>query len=56
MRTLVSLQQANCVNEWIAIAGTVCMLMLKLLERSLCFVQVYGPNSSELYQQFVAKN
>jgi len=31
----------------------VCMLRLKLLSRSLCLIQAYGPNSSALYLKFV---
>jgi len=29
------------------------MFRLKLLGRSLCFIQAYGPNSSVLYPKFV---
>jgi len=31
------------------------MLRLKLLDHSLCLMQVYGPNSSALYPQCVKK-
>ena len=52
---LVSLspQLTNSVDEWIPLGGRVCMLMLKLLGRSHCLKQAYGPSSCALYLQFV---
>ena len=42
----VSPQLARCVGEWMPLTESVCMFRLKLLNRSLCLIQVYAPNSS----------
>ena len=49
---LVSPQLANRVDEWIPLRIKVCMLKLKLLRRSLCLIQVYGPHASAPYLEF----
>jgi len=42
------------IDEWIPPGGRVCcMLSLRLLDRSLCLTQVYGPNACALYPEFV---
>jgi len=47
---------ANCVDECISLGGMVCMLWLKLLGRSLCLIQAYGPKSSTQYLEFVEES
>ena len=49
---LISPQIANCVDEWIPLRGSVCVLRLKL-DPSLYMIQVHCPNSSALYPNFV---
>ena len=41
---LVSPNMAECVVDWVPLGGRVCLLKLRLLERSLCVLQVYVPN------------
>jgi len=53
MTILVSPQLANCADEWTPLGERVCMLRLKLLDRSLCLIQVSATTSSELYVKFV---
>ena len=50
---LTSLQLADCVSDWIPLGSRVCMLKLKVLDRSLCLLQVYAPNATTEYQAFV---
>jgi len=49
---LISSQLAGYVDEWIPLGGRVNMLRLNLLDRSLCLIQVYGPNSCALCLEF----
>ena len=44
---------SDCVSDWIPLRSRVCMLKLKVLDRSLCLMQVYAPNASSEYQTFV---
>jgi len=49
-----SLRLDTCVpDEWISPGGGMCMLKLRLLDISLSLIQVYRPNSSALYIEFV---
>ena len=41
---LVSPNIVECVVDWVPLGGRVCLLTLRLLERSLCILQVYAPN------------
>ena len=50
---LVSPRLAHCVVDWIPLGGRVCVLKLKLRERSLCIVQVYAPNAEAQYPPFL---
>jgi len=45
MRILACPQRLSCADEWVLL-----MLMLKLLDRSLCLIQKYDPNASALYR------
>ena len=44
---------SDYVSDWILLGSRVCMLKLKLLNRSLCLLQVYAPNATSEYQAFV---
>ena len=41
---LVSPNVAECVVGWVPLGGRVCLLKLRLQERSLCILQVYAPS------------
>ena len=49
---LVSPNIAECVVDWVPLGGRVCLLQLRLQERSLCILQVYAPNIESQYQAF----
>ena len=34
---------SDCVSDWISLGSRVCMLKLKVLDRSWCLLQVYAP-------------
>ena len=44
---------SDCVSDWIPWGLRVCMLQLKVLDRSLCLLQVYAPDSTSEYLTFV---
>ena len=46
---------AHCVTYWIPLRGKVCLLSLRLPERSMCILQVYAPNAETKYQPFLDK-
>ena len=48
-------QLSACVSDWISLRSRVCMLKLKVFDRSLCLLQVYAPNATSEYQDFVDK-
>ena len=50
---LTSPRLSDCVSDWILWGSRVCMLKLKVLDRSLCLLQVYAPNATSEYQAFV---
>ena len=50
---LTSPRLSDCVSDWIPLGSRVCMLKLKVLDRSLCLLQVYAPNATSEYQTFV---
>ena len=50
---LTSLRSSDCVSDWIPLGSRVCMLKLKVLDRSLSLLQVYAPNATSEYQTFV---
>ena len=50
---LTSLWLSDCVSDWISLGSRVCMLKLKVSDRSLCLLQVYAPNATTEYQAFV---
>ena len=51
---LTSSRLSDCVSDWIPLVSRVCMLKLKVWDRSLCLLQVlYVPNASSEYQAFV---
>ena len=50
---LTSPRLSDCVSDWIPLGSRVCMLKLKVLDLSLCLLQVYAPNATSEYQTFV---
>ena len=50
---LVSSNIAECVVDWVPLGGRVCLLKLRLQERSLCILQVYAPNIESQYEAFL---
>ena len=50
---LTSPRLSDCVSDWIPLGSRVCMLKLKVLDRSLCLLQVYAPNATSEYQTCV---
>ena len=50
---LVSPNIAECVVDWVPLGGRVCLLQLRLQERSLCIFQVYAPNTESQYEAFL---
>ena len=46
---------SDCVSDWIFLESQVCMPKLKILDRSLCLLQLYAPNATREYQAFVDK-
>ena len=44
---------SDCVSDWIPFGSRVCMLKLKVLDWSLCLLQIYSPNTTSEYQAFV---
>ena len=44
---------AQCVTDWIAFGGRVCLHKLRLQDRSLCILLVYAPNAEAQYQSFL---
>ena len=50
---LTSPRLSDCVSDWIPLGSRVCMLKLKVLDRSLCILQIYTPNATSEYQAFV---
>ena len=49
---VVSPGLVHCVTYWIPLGGRVCLLKLRLQERSLCILQVYAPNAEAQNQPF----
>ena len=49
----VSPRLVQCVTDWIPLEERVCLLKLRLQERSLCILQVYAPNAEAQYQSFL---
>ena len=52
---LASHRLSDSVSDWIPLGSRVCMLKLKVLDRSLCLLPVYAPNATSEYQAFVDK-
>ena len=50
---LTSPRLSYCVSDWIPLGSRVCTLKLKVLDPSLCLLQVYAPNVTSEYQAFV---
>ena len=50
---LVSPSLTECVVDWAPLGGRVCLLKLRLQERSLCILQVYAPNIESHYEAFL---
>ena len=50
---LVSPNMAECVVDWVPLVGRVCLLKLRLQERSLCTLQVYAPNTEPQDEAFL---
>ena len=43
---LTSPRLSDCMSDCIPLRSRVCMLKLKVLDRSLCLLQVYAPNAT----------
>ena len=52
---LVNPTMAECVVDWVPLGGRVCLLTLRLQERSLGILQVYAINMESQYQVFPEK-
>ena len=39
----------ECDVDWVPLGGRVCLLKLRMQERSLCILQVYAPNIESQY-------
>ena len=50
---LVSPNIAECVVDWVPVGGRVCLLKLRLQERSLYILQVYAPNKESQDEAFL---
>ena len=50
---LVSPNIAEYIVDWVPMGGRVCLLKLRLQERSLCILQVYAPNIESQYEAFL---
>ena len=50
---LTSSRLSDCVSDWIPLGSRVCMLKLKVLDWSLCLLQVYASNATSEYHTFV---
>ena len=53
VRILTSPRLSDCESDWIPLGSRVCMLKLKVLDRSLCLLQVYALNATREYQASV---
>ena len=49
---LTSHRLSDCESDWISFGSRVCMLKLKVLDRSLCLLQVYAPNATSKLSGF----
>ena len=49
----VGILTSSWFSDWTPLGSWVCMLKLKVLDRSLCLLQVYTPNATSEYQAFV---
>ena len=47
---LTTTLMAECVVDWVALGGRVCLLKLRLQKQSLCILQVYVPNIELQYE------
>ena len=52
---LVSPNMAECVIDWAPLGGRVCLLKVRLQERSLCILQVCAPNMETQCEAFLGK-
>ena len=50
---LTSPRLADCVIDWNPLGGRVCLLRLRLKERTLALLMVYAPNAEAEYQPFL---
>ena len=50
---LTSPRLPDCVSDWIPLRSRVCIFKLKVLDLSLCLLEVYSPNTTSEYQAFV---
>ena len=50
---LTSPRLSYCASDWISLGSRVCMMKLKVLDRSLCLLQVNVPNATSEYHAFV---
>ena len=52
---LTSPRLSNYESDWIPLGSRVCMLKLKVLNRSLCLMKVHASNATSEYHAFVDK-
>ena len=50
---LTSPRLSDCVSDWITLGPRVCILKLKVKDRSICLLHVYAPNAVSEYQTFM---
>ena len=50
---LKSLRLLDCVSGWIPLGSRICMLKLKVLDRSMCLLYVCAPNATNERPAFV---
>ena len=53
VRILTSPRLSDCVSDWIPLGLRICMLKCRVLDRSLCLLQIYAPNAMSEYQAFM---
>ena len=53
VRILTSPRSSDCKSDSIPLKSRVCLLKLKVLDRSLCLLQVYAPDATSEYLAFV---
>ena len=50
---LLNPKMADCVVDWVPLGGRICLLKLRLQQRSVCILHVYAPNMESQYKAFL---